>query len=425
MRAILWIAAGVVFGSIACLCLLLWPQRLPPYISQPPFKPEVTGTGVRLVCSGGVVAERLGQFDDELFAWLMFDYFRSRKALANKQLTLISGELSGHPLYSIYVILPADIEKAIWTLVGLKGSVLKSEVDWMCVTPATIEDWQKETNHFIDAYRGPAKRVIERMKPVNLQRYLRRFIRFKSITDPRIRNQVEPIPSPLTGSEANRLAADIIAVARFYDLPIDIFLGIGAMENNYMDVAGDLRNTIWKRAPQTGDIILRRKAGRVLVRNDSQGVWQITRESLRYAHSLFLADTRTYASLPERLRPPKILQVDHVTPDVLTTYSGLLRNLIDRFHGDITHAVGAYNGGPGAPNSDYAAGVGMVASYARKVLERSAAIQGLSLADSHQAHTMSSCLSPKVFREINNPCGCRRYFSETRLCPSCQLPANA
>lgn len=309
----------------------------------------------------------------------MFDYFRSRKALANKQLTLISGELSGQPRYSIYVILHADIEKAIWTLADLRGRVLKSEVDWMCVTPATFEDWQKETNLFIDAYGGPAKRVIKHMKPLNLQRYLRRFIRFKSITDPRIRNQVEPIPSLLTGSEANRLAADIIAVARFYDLPIDIFLGIGAMENNYMDVAGDLRNTIWKRAPQTGDIILRRKAGRVLVRNDSQGVWQITRESLRYAHSLFLADTRTYASLPERLRPPKILQVDHVTPDVLTTYSGLLlRNLIDRFHGDITHAVGAYNGGPGAPNSDYAAGVGMVASYARKVLERSAAIQGLS-----------------------------------------------
>jgi soluble lytic murein transglycosylase-like protein len=47
-----------------------------------------------------------------------------------------------------------------------------------------------------------------------------------------------------------------------------------------------------------------------------------------------------------------------------------VRNLLDRFDGDVDKAVGAYNGGPRNPNPHYAAGVGAVAAYARNILER-------------------------------------------------------
>ena len=56
---------------------------------------------------------------------------------------------------------------------------------------------------------------------------------------------------------------------------------------------------------------------------------------------------------------------------VLTTYAGLLlRNLLNRFNGDVEKAVGAYNGGPRNPNLRYAAGVQAVAGYARNILKR-------------------------------------------------------
>jgi soluble lytic murein transglycosylase-like protein len=62
---------------------------------------------------------------------------------------------------------------------------------------------------------------------------------------------------------------------------------------------------------------------------------------------------------------------------VLTTYAGLLfRDLLDRFGGDSTLAVGAYNGGPGRPNLRYEAGVRMAAEHARRVLEQAAALNG-------------------------------------------------
>jgi hypothetical protein len=98
-------------------------------------------------------------------------------------------------------------------------------------------------------------------------------------------------------------------------------------------------------------------------------------------HSLYLNDRRDYSLLPERLRPPRELELDLTDSHVLTTYAGLLlRTLLDRFNGDVEKAVGAYNGGPRNPNLQYAAGVQMVADYARNVLERVTAINGQAIA---------------------------------------------
>ena len=239
-----------------------------------------------------------------------------------------------------------------------------------------------QTQNFISAYNFPAYKKLEQLSHKDVVAYARRFIRFKSTTDPRIRRQIEPIPHALTSDEAQQLAEDIVQIAQFYDLPLDFFLGIGAMENNYMNVKGDLGHAVWKRRAVKDDIILRRRGNRVLVLNESSGVWQITRETLRYVHALYLRDKRDYALLPEHLRPPRSLDIAGLDHRVLTTYAGLLfRDLLDRFQGDAGTAVGAYNGGPGNPNAKYEAGVRTVAEYARKVLEQAAALRGKRVVD--------------------------------------------
>jgi hypothetical protein len=142
------------------------------------------------------------------------------------------------------------------------------------------------------------------------------------------------------------------------------------MENNYMDVNGDLAHAVWKKRAERGDIVLKRDPRRVLVSDYSIGTWQISRETLRAAHQLYLKDKRHYDNLPPRLRPSRDLDVNAVNSEVLTTYAGLvLRDLLDRFGGDVEQAVGAYNGGIRNPNLAYAAGVKNVALYARRVLE--------------------------------------------------------
>jgi hypothetical protein len=221
---------------------------------------------------------------------------------------------------------------------------------------------------------------MEDLSKAELRALLRRFIRFKSTTDRRVRKRIEPIPPILTSGDAQRLAGDIIAVAEFYELPLEYLLGIGAMENNYMVARGDLKHSIWKRRPARDDIVLEHRKGRVRVLNDSGGVWQITRETLRLVHRLYLNDKRDYTQLPEHLRPPKELKVNEVEPEVLTTYAGLLLlDLLDFFNGDVSLAVGAYNGGPGNPNLRYHEGVRSAALHARSVLEHAAALNGESV----------------------------------------------
>ena len=211
-----------------------------------------------------------------------------------------------------------------------------------------------------------------------------RFIVFKSQTDGRVRKQIEPVPTPVSTREAYRLAADMIFVARFYRLPLASFMGIAAMENNYMNVSGDLEHAVWKRRAQKGDIILKRRGRRVLVLNYATGVWQITRETLRYAHRLYLKDqkTRDYYQLPYYLRPPEELDFGLSKPRALTTYAGLIfRDLLDHFDGNVEKAVAAYNGGVRHPNCGYAEGVELVARYARSFLAHAAALNGRNLGE--------------------------------------------
>jgi hypothetical protein len=315
----------------------------------------------------------LADFDDGFFAYLMFDHYRSRAALENREVLLISQEQRQRTTYRILLRLPDNFIDGINELAELKADRLTSDLRYDWVMRDELSNYVHQTSVFRDSYAGPLAGSFERLHGKELQFYLRRFIRFKSLTDPRTHEDIAPIPSPLTRLAASRLAADMIAVSEFYNIPLDLLIGIGAMENNFMDVPGDANNTVWKRHAQPGDIVLERRRGRVRVKDDSTGVWQITKQSLRYAHRLYLEDMRDYTELPDRLRPPKKLDVSNVSQDVLTTYAGLLlRDLLDRFGGNVTLAAGAYNGGPRHPNPAYASGVAMVAAYAQRMIGRAA-----------------------------------------------------
>jgi hypothetical protein len=277
------------------------------------------------------------------------------------------------------VILPlgSDLIAGINCAANLATDHYIEQFSWRLITNRTLSGYQDQTRLFVSAYTLPVRKKMEELSKAEARNLVRRFIRFKSTTDPRLRKRMEPAPDVLTPAGAQRLAGDIIAVAEFYDLPLDFLLGIGAMENNYMNVRGDLKHSVWKRRPAKDDIVLERRKGRVRVLNDSAGLWQLTRETLRFVHRLYLRDTRDYTKLPEHLRPPERLDIDNVSPDVLTTYAGLLlRQLLDHFHGDVGRAIGAYNGGPGNPNRRYEEGVRGVALQARSILEHAAALNG-------------------------------------------------
>jgi hypothetical protein len=327
-----------------------------------PFAPEVASAEV-------------ASFDDQLEAYLRFEYLRGRDSEDAWRVLLTATKIRGNTSYKIYMVIENDLLAAVPHLSGLEGFGLITHYELVSWTQKDLARYQQQSLTFESAYNMPTQKKLETLPSFQLLPELARFLVFKSQTDWRVINGSENAPTPLTRPQAMRVASDILAVSRFYSLPLDYFLGVGAMENNYMETDGDLTHSVWKKRAQPGDIVLQRRSKRVLVSDYSIGAWQISRETLRRAHALYLKDKRDYNLLPARLRPPRNLDVNSLDPELLTTYAGLLlRDLLDRFAGNIDAAIGAYNGGARNPNPAYASGVKTVAVYARKVLEHASAL---------------------------------------------------
>ena len=374
---IILLGVGAILAVGAWGGYRLWPRTLEWHPT--PLIPSWQRVGNEDVVSlrGRFLVAEIANYDNEFFAFLMFRYLQGASAFRGAEVLLTYTGSAGRIIYPIELALPNDLISATWFLSEAKAHGLITDACWRYVTADVIDRFRHETNLFLTAYNLPTRVRLDDLPRAQLIAYIRRFVRFKSLTDPRIRRGIAPIPQPLTSQEALQMAEDIVTVAHFYSLPLDFFLGIGAMENNYMNVEGDLKHAIWKRRAAKGDVVLSQKKGRVLVVDSSLGVWQITRETLRFAHNLYLKDRRDYSLLPSRLRPPTELDVGRVAPAVLTTYAGLLfRDLLDRCHGDTALAVGAYNGGLGKPNPHYAEGVQLVAEYARRMMEHAAVLNG-------------------------------------------------
>ncbi len=384
-HALLLLLAGIA-GMVSLYAWVAYRTRpLKFNLTLPPVLPvvKVEGNALAVQLRTDALLAQAGEYDSELGAYLHFEYLKAHSGLGSSRVLLTVKNADAGPQYEIFLVLDNNLLSDVPFLGRLKA---KGYIPDYQLDPVTFEGLARkrlETSVFLGSYNPTTTPRLAELSPSRLIEPLASFLLFKSRTDRRVRENIEPVPTTLSMDQARELAGDILEVVRFYHLPLDVFLGIGAMENNYMNVRGDLDHAVWKRSPQRGDIVLRRSRTRVLVSDYAMGVWQITRETLRRAHALYLKDKRDYSALPPRLRPSKKLSFDLDNSEVLTTYAGLLlSHLLDKTEGDIPKAVGAYNGSLQKPNYQYAAGVEAVALYARDFLERAAHLDGLSIAKS-------------------------------------------
>lgn len=396
-RSTLYAGVSAVLGGLAIAAYFAYRSHVPPMSSFEHHSlpiPVQTAQGLQLRMPNGNLVGVVGTFPDELTAYLRLQYLRNIGPLAGREILMTSSEEDEGPIFKLRVLLDNDYLQGGRALSQLQTERFLSEFTLDSPPRTAISEWEKETEVFDEAYQQPVKERLLHLPAAQLHHAVAQFIFFKGRTDARIRKHLDPNLTALSREESSAFAADMIAVAKFYHLPLDMLLGVGAMENNYLDVRGDLKHSVWKRHAQRGDVVLKRRAGKVLVSNYSIGPWQITRETLRYVHALYTRDRRDYKELPERLRPPDTLHLNRVDAHVLTTYAGLLlRTLLDYFGGDIQKAEGAYNGGAGHPNLKYAEGVSMVASYAHRVVGMAAARKAIAVQETTLTST-SVAVSP-------------------------------
>ncbi|MGH9742194.1 MAG: hypothetical protein ACRD51_07550 [Candidatus Acidiferrum sp.] len=366
-------AAAILLSALALsawAAYRLYPRRMSNSLVRHFPAPKLQGGRLIVPFTNQIACAQIASFDDQLEAFLRFEYLRGRDPAAAPNILLTTTSTGQRPSYNVFLLVENDRLTALPRLNQLKSRGLISRYEIIAWTPRDLAVAQRQSRMFEFAYNVPAEQKLESLPSFQLLPALADFLVFKSQTDWRVVGQGLGAPQPLSHLQALRLASDILAVAHFYDLPLDYFLGVGAMENNYMNVDGDLAHSVWKKRAQRGDIVLRRRRRAVLVSDYSMGAWQISRETLRATQQLYRKDKRQYNQLPPRLRPPRDLDVNSVNSEVLTTYAGLvLRDLLDRFGGNVDQAIGAYNGGARNPNPAYAASVKNVALYARKVLE--------------------------------------------------------
>jgi len=367
------VLAALALSALALTCLAthrLWPRHMRVSAQHRHLAPRVQGRHVSVPISNEVACAEIASFDDQLEAFLRYEYLRGRDPDEAAKIFLTAGHTGKRSNYNIYVLVDNDQLTALPRLDRMVAHGFIAHYELVAWTWQDLAFAQQQSRMFENAYSVPTEQKLETLPSFQLLPALADFLVFKSQTDWRVVGQSSRAPQPLTHHQALRLSSDILDVAHFYNLPLDYFLGVGAMENNYMDVNGDLTHAVWKKTTERGDIVLERRRKRVLVSDYSIGTWQISRETLRAAQKLYLKDKRNYDQLPPCLRPSRELDVNSVDSEVLTTYAGLvLRDLLDRFDGNVDQAIGAYNGGARNPNPAYAAGVKNVALYARRVLE--------------------------------------------------------
>jgi hypothetical protein len=403
----------IVAASVAAeIAYRIWPRQL--FLHRPTYLPQVVfqAHGTAVVFPAPVLAAQAGEFRNESLAYLYFDHLRSRPGVDPSRVLLSVVERGGRPAYRLELIVDRNLLEAVPYLAGLEARGLIAGYQLQPLSEAQYAARRRQSDLFLKVYTAPVGWELDDLSDAQLVPALARFLMFKSETDARVRRRIPPVPAELSLRQATLLAGDIVRVARFYRLPLAAFLGIGAMENNYMSVRGDLNHAVWKRRGQPGDIILERRRGRVLVSNYALGVWQITRETLRSVHQLYLQDPRDYSALPAALRPARVLDLNLPRPRVLTTYAGLLfRTLLDRFRGNVQLAAGAYNGGVRRPNLSYAAGVSEVAHAARSFLEHAAPLaRTVGAVELARARAPQAPRGPLILASREEPQPARNHF---------------
>ena len=98
-------------GSLGILSLLATQARDSHAIGRP--NTDMAGSTPPLISPTGNLLGEVGNYDDELTAYLHFEYVRSLKAVDSWKVLLTTGELQSGTVYRVYLELDNDLLTAI------------------------------------------------------------------------------------------------------------------------------------------------------------------------------------------------------------------------------------------------------------------------------------------------------------------------
>ena len=128
----------------------------------------------------------------------MYRYLGGTRTFRNSEVLLTFRRSGSALVYAVEALLENDLVASLPLLAKAEVSGLIKQYEWRYVNDDTLGRFRYQTQVFNTAYNLTTRRKIEDMSRAELVSYVRRFVRFKSAVDPRIRRKIEPIPRPLT-----------------------------------------------------------------------------------------------------------------------------------------------------------------------------------------------------------------------------------
>ncbi len=170
--------------SIVAACgLKAWFQRvwtIQPLPSTAPLTTtvDVDPSGrVSIRIPNHLFSTRVATFRDELFAYLMYQFYVDSQTFKRDRLLLYyTGKTSDsktEPEYRIDLVLSGDFIKAVDRVAELNEARSIAGFDWDLVPAGRIKYRQSQTELFIAAYNLPVRRKMEDLSPKELRALLR------------------------------------------------------------------------------------------------------------------------------------------------------------------------------------------------------------------------------------------------------------
>src|ERR1700757_2546749 len=202
LRYTLCFAAGLAaFAACGYTDHRLWPLDLP--ASAHPRVPITALQDQRLIVpfSLQVPAAEIATFNDQLEAFLRFEYLRGREAreghdTSHMYLTAVNTKKG--PQYKIFVVTDNDLLTAVPQVASLKGRNLITHYEFQTWSQKEYNYYQQQSHMFDVAYDVPTDQKLETVSSSKMLPALAQFLIFKSQTDNRVVDSSDPAARPLT-----------------------------------------------------------------------------------------------------------------------------------------------------------------------------------------------------------------------------------
>ena len=190
VRNLLCLVGGLsAFAACAYTDYRLWPLDLqaPRYPAFP--APAIQGNRLVLPFTPGVASAEVASFNDQLEAFLRFEYLRGREAREGhdtSRIFLTALDSPKGPSYKIFIVTDNDLLTAVPQLAELEGRNLIPNYELCTWSQRDFAYYEQQSHMFDVAYDVPTEEKLETLNSFKLLPALARFLIFKSETDNRV-----------------------------------------------------------------------------------------------------------------------------------------------------------------------------------------------------------------------------------------------